>query len=39
MQNNKETQTDRCITKRQLLIKPALPIAGQKLQNYFEGYT
>jgi hypothetical protein len=39
MQRSKEIQTDRCITKRQLLITPALPTAGQKLQNYFEGHT
>jgi hypothetical protein len=39
MRNNKEIQTDRNTTKRQPLITPALPIARQKLENYFEGYS
>jgi hypothetical protein len=38
MRNNKDIQTDRYTTKRQLLITPALSIARQKLQDYFEGY-
>ena len=39
MRNNKEIQNDRHTTKRQLLITAALPIARQKLQDYFEGYS
>ena len=39
MQNNKEIQTDRYTANRQLLITAALPIARQKLQDYFEGYS
>jgi hypothetical protein len=39
MRNSKEIQTDQYTTKRHLFITSALPIARQKLQNYFEGYS